>query len=336
MVEAYFAMAQHMPDNGLQCVMFTHKDTGVWGDMVSIFWAAGLQVVGAWYIATEATSALRDGAYVQGTVLLMLRKRGTSGPVFRQQLLPMIRREVAQQIDRMMRLDEHSREHGHAIFNDADLQMAGYAAALKVLTAYTEFDGQDVTALALQPHQQDDETVVDEIVGYARGVANNYLIPERLKELNADTWKEELTPAERYYMRLLAIEATEQFKLENHQNFAKAFQIDSAPLMASQAANSARLKGAADFRPRDLMEGLLGGTVLGHVLIGVQELLNEVEPKQVIDQMKSSLESDFYRKAEHLIAVAQYLSDMTAQQRPEESRAAEAIANRIRNDRLGG
>jgi putative DNA methylase len=41
MVDAYRAMTDHMPDNGMQCVMFTHQDTGVWSDMVSIFWAAG-------------------------------------------------------------------------------------------------------------------------------------------------------------------------------------------------------------------------------------------------------------------------------------------------------
>ncbi|MEI7997160.1 MAG: helicase-related protein, partial [Methylococcaceae bacterium] len=32
MVEAYTAMTKHMPDNGMQCVMFTHQDTGVWSD----------------------------------------------------------------------------------------------------------------------------------------------------------------------------------------------------------------------------------------------------------------------------------------------------------------
>nr|WP_245969510.1 anti-phage-associated DUF1156 domain-containing protein [Thiocapsa rosea] len=61
MVDAYKAMTEHMPDNGMQCVMFTHQDTCVWSDMVSIFWAAGLQVVGAWYIATETTSELKKG-----------------------------------------------------------------------------------------------------------------------------------------------------------------------------------------------------------------------------------------------------------------------------------
>lgn len=62
MVNAYRAMAEHMPDDGLQCVMFTHQDTEVWSDMVGIFWAAGLQVVAAWYVATETTSELKKAA----------------------------------------------------------------------------------------------------------------------------------------------------------------------------------------------------------------------------------------------------------------------------------
>ena len=62
MVKAYKAMADHMPDNGMQCVMFTHQDTGVWSDMIGIFWASGLQVVGAWYIATETSTELKKAA----------------------------------------------------------------------------------------------------------------------------------------------------------------------------------------------------------------------------------------------------------------------------------
>ena len=43
MVAAYAAMTQHMPDNGLQVVMFTHQDAGVWADLGAILWAAGLR-----------------------------------------------------------------------------------------------------------------------------------------------------------------------------------------------------------------------------------------------------------------------------------------------------
>jgi putative DNA methylase len=41
MAEAYATMADHMSDNGLQIVMFSHQDAGVWADMAQIFWGAG-------------------------------------------------------------------------------------------------------------------------------------------------------------------------------------------------------------------------------------------------------------------------------------------------------
>lgn len=34
MVAAYIAIATQMPDNWLQCIMFTHQDTNVWSGMV--------------------------------------------------------------------------------------------------------------------------------------------------------------------------------------------------------------------------------------------------------------------------------------------------------------
>lgn len=207
MVNAYSAMTSHMADKGLQCVMFTHQSTGVWADMVSIFWSAGLQVVSAWYIATETTSELKQGGYVQGTVTLLLRKRLETAATFKQRLLPQIRKEVTAQIESMLNLNDTAQTHGETVFNDSDLQMAGYAAALKVLTRYTEVDGRDVTTLALQPRQKGEKTVVDDIVEYAAEVANNLLIPERLKELNPETWSE-VTGVERFYLRMMAIEKT--------------------------------------------------------------------------------------------------------------------------------
>ncbi|MET4345595.1 adenine-specific DNA methylase [Bradyrhizobium sp. RT9a] len=63
MVDAYRTMTNHMPDNGLQIVMFTHQSSAVWADMAQIFWGAGLQIMAAWYIATETTSELKKGGY---------------------------------------------------------------------------------------------------------------------------------------------------------------------------------------------------------------------------------------------------------------------------------
>lgn len=332
MVESYSAMAENMPENGLQCAMFTHQDTGVWGDMVSIFWAAGLRVVGAWYIATEASSALRSGSYVQGTVTLILRKRGDgSGEAFKRQLFPKIRKEVDAQIAEMMRLNEQAKTHGRSVFSDADLQMAGYAAALKVLTGYTKIDGKEVNSFALQPKREGEKNVVDEIVEYASEIANNALIPEALKEISEDTW-ERLSAVERFYVRLLAIEADGQFKLDNYQNFGKAFRVEYQPMMASTAASQARLKGARDFKGRELLNGELVGTPLGEVLLAVRELMDDKDPQTVLAETQSNLGAKYLSQRPHLVAVAEFIARMVGQRRAEEAEKAEILANRIRNE----
>jgi putative DNA methylase len=41
--------------------------------------------------------------------------------------------------------------------------MAGYAAAVKVITGYTSLGGEDVTAFALRPRRNGETTVVDEM-----------------------------------------------------------------------------------------------------------------------------------------------------------------------------
>jgi putative DNA methylase len=331
MVDAYTAMANHMPDNGLQCVMFTHQDTGVWADMVSIFWAAGLQVVSAWYIATETTSELKQGGYVQGTVTLLLRKRLGTAATFKQRLLPQIRKEVTAQIEAMLNLNDTAQVHGETVFNDSDLQMAGYAAALKVLTQYTEVDGRDVTNLALQPRQKGQATVVDDIVEYASEVANNLLIPERLREINPDTWSE-ITGVERFYLRMLAIEKTGASKLDNYQNFSKAFGVNYQPLMASMEANKACLKSAKKLKPRDLASGELGGTLLSEILMGIQELLADKDPKVVIGQIRTSLGDTYFSKRNHLVAIALYIAEMWVEKHPSEAQKSEIIGSRIRNE----
>src|SRR5207247_5227706 len=75
MVACYRSLSAHMPANGLQVVMFTHQDASVWAGLALILWAAGLRVTAAWCIATETGPAVGEGNYVQGTVLLVLRKQ---------------------------------------------------------------------------------------------------------------------------------------------------------------------------------------------------------------------------------------------------------------------
>ena len=333
MVGAYSAMADHMPDNGMQCVMFTHQDTSVWSDMVGIFWAAGLQVVGAWYIATETTSELKKGGYVQGTVILMLRKRPVGeNSGFKQRLLPAVRTEVKRQIETMMHLNYEVKDKmGEPVFNDSDLQMAGYAAALKVLTAYTHIGGEDVTAFALKPRTKGEVTVVDEIVQQAAEAANSLLVPEGL---TTDTWQK-LSGIQRFYLRMMDIETTGAAKLDNYQNFAKAFRVeDYSRVMGSMAANKAQLKRIPEFVSRDLTESNeIGSTWLGHLIIGLQQLLAEVDPQVVISQFQADL-PDFMEIRVLLLDVLTFIENKAPEKATRD--AAEVLGARLRNMRAIG
>lgn len=333
MIDAYSAMAEHMPDDGMQCVMFTHQDTGVWSDMIGIFWAAGLQVVAAWYIATETTSELKKGGYVQGTVILMLRKRAAGDRAgFKQRILPAVRTEVKRQIETMMHLnDEVKDKMGEPVFNDSDLQMAGYAAALKVLTAYTQIGGEDVTAFAMRPRQRGEITVVDEIVQQAAEAANSLLVPEGIAP---DTWHK-LNGIQRFYLRMMDMESTGSSKLDNYQNFAKAFRVvDYTKVMANMTANKAQLKHVTDFVSRDLTESTeLGATWLGRLIIGLQQLLAETEPQVVIGQLQAEL-PDFMEVRPLLIDMLDFIEKMAPED--EVRQAAEVLGARLRNLRALG
>ncbi len=333
MVAAYQAMAEHMPDNGMQCVMFTHQDTGVWSDMVGIFWAAGLQVVAAWYIATETTSELKKGGYVQGTVILLLKKRPAGERTgFKQRILPAVRAEVQRQIETMMHLnDTVKRKHGEPVFNDSDLQMAGYAAALKVLTAYTHIGGEDVTTFALRPRTCDEVTVVDEIVQQAAEAANSLLVPEGLA---ADTWAK-LSGIERFLLRMMDMETTGAAKLDNYQNFAKAFRVeDYTRVMGNMTANQARLKRLTEFKSRDLTDSTeLGATRLGRLIIALQQMLAETEPQTIISQLQAEM-ADFLEVRPILIDLLACIERKAPE--PEVHTAAEVLGARLKNLRFGG
>lgn len=330
MVNAYKAMADHMPDNGMQCVMFTHQDTGVWSDMIGIFWASGLQVVSAWYIATETSTELKKGGYVQGTVILMLRKRPAGENAgFKQRLLPAVRAEVKRQIETMMHLNDEVKDKlGEPIFNDSDLQMAGYAAALKVLTSYTHIGGEDVTSFALRPRTKGEVTVVDEIVQQAAEAANSLLVPEGL---SADTWQK-INGIQRFYLRMMDIETTGAAKLDNYQNFAKAFRVeDYARVMGNMTANKAHLKRIPEFTSRDLTDSTeIGPTWLGHLVISLQQILNEKEPQTVISQLQADL-PDFMEVRPILIDVLNFIEKKAPQVATRD--AAEVLGARLKNMR---
>ena len=332
MVAAYKAMAEHMPDNGMQCVMFTHQNTAVWGDLIGIFWAAGLQVVAAWYIATETTSELKKGGYVQGTVILMLKKRAAGERTgFKQRLLPAVRAEVERQIQAMMHLNDSIAEnHGEPVWNDSDLQMAGYAAALKVLTAYTRIGDEDVTSFALRPRARGEVTVVDEIVQQAAETASGLLVPEGL---TADAWGR-LTGIERFVLRMMDMETAGAAKLDNYQNFAKAFRVtDYTRVMGDMRPNNARLKRVSEYASRDLTDATeIGVTRLGQLIIALQQLLKDTEAQVIVEQLRAEM-ADFLEVRSLLVDMLTFIERKAPES--EVRSAAETLGARLKNLRFG-
>jgi hypothetical protein len=332
MIAAYRTMSNHMPDNGMQIVMFTHQDAGVWADLAAIVWGAGLQVTAAWYIATETSSDLKKGGYVQGTVLLVVRKRSHHESVYRDELVQEVRAEVARQIETMTGLNQSAKGAGRSenLFEDQDLQMAGYAAALRVLTGYSRIDGQDMAAEALRPRQTGGHDMVKEIIDFAVQVANEYLVPEGIAP---GLW-DRLSGSERFYLRMLDIEAGGAKKLDNYQNFAKAFRYgDYTAVMGSTKPNDARLMTALELK-RAEFEGEFGKSPLRAVLFALYELQREVDIDEVISHLRD-LVSGYLSRREDLVALAGVIAAKREVKAPSEAEAARILFTRIKNERLG-
>lgn len=338
MVAAYGRMATCMPDNGIQVVMFTHQSSTIWADMANIVWASGLQATAAWYVVTETDSALRAGAYVKGTVLLVLRKREGSHRITRDDLAWEIEEEVESQVQALTGLNQQTRDRrqrAENVFEDADIQMAGYAAALRVLTRYAKIDGRDMTEEASRPRVRGEVTFVDSLIQFAVGTANQCLVPQGLRPAH---WKK-LSGAERFYLKMLDMEDRGGKTLDNYQNFAKAFKVRNfQALLASQRANDARLRSASEFGRAEMSEGAeLSGTVLRAVLYALMELERDEDGDSVVAHLTLNI-STYYSdltQRELAIDLADYIARHLTRRRPEEAQAARVLRELLTHQRLG-
>jgi putative DNA methylase len=337
MVAAYTRMTECMADNGIQIVMFTHQSGSLWADMANIIWAAGLRVTAAWYVVTETESALRAGSYVKGTVLLVLRKRQGMHKTSRDELAWEIQEEVEAQIQALTGLNQGAKGlyRDENVFADADIQMAGYAAALRVLTRYAVIDGRDMTAEAIRPRVKGQTTFVDDLIAFAVATANQCLVPQGIAKVHWD----KLLPAERFYLKMLDMEMRGAKTLDNYQNFAKAFKVrDFKPLLASQKANEARLKGAVELGRAEMGEGSeLHQSVLRAVLYAMMELAKDMDGHEVLAHLSLNIPNYYGDSGQRILAagLADYLAKRLDGLRPDEAAAARVLRELLKSHRLG-
>ena len=352
MVEIYQNLARHMPGNGMQMVMFTHQDPAVWADLGMILWAAGLKATAAWTISTETEAAgIKRGNYVQGTVCLVLRKRTANEPGFLDEVYPLVEDEVKRQIESMQALDEG----GEPNFNDADYQLAAYAAALKVLTQYGNLDGKDVEhevfAVRAKNQKSDFQTVIER----ALGIACDTLVPRGLD----NSWRD-LSLVERYYLRALDIESRGERRNGMYEELARGFGVtDIKPLLKSDKANGARMYTASGLSASSLAP--IGGhsptaalparrgraaasgphpfaaAPLRHLLFAVRETAAaDNSPELGRQYLRDTFGQGYWTQRERFVGLLEWLAQLGNTADMDEwsadSEAARILAGRLRND----
>ncbi len=353
MVEVYSNLAKHMPNNGMQMVMFTHQDPGVWADLGMILWAAGLKATAAWTISTETEAAgIKKGNYVQGTVCLVLRKRVSNEPGFLDEIYPMVEDEVRRQIDSMQALDEGDEPN----FNDADYQLAAYAAALKVLTQYGNIDGRDVEHEVFAVRARNEKSDFQVVIERALGIACDYLVPRGLDY----SWRD-LSLAERYYLRALDIESRGERRKGMYEELARGFGVtDIRPLLKSDKANGTRMHTASGFaatllaqadgavadadalptrRGRNASQAAhpFASAPLRHLLFAIRETAaadNSPEPGR--QYLRDTFGQGYWNVRERFISLLEWLAQLGNAAGMEEwhkdSEAARFLLGRLRND----
>lgn len=333
MVEAYTAMTTNMADNGLQVVMFTHQDAGVWADLAGILWADGLRVTAAWNVVTETESALKDGNYVQGTVCLVLRKRTGTANARQMELEAEIEDEVKAELARLTGLDEGWQNYrgAEALYTDGDLTLAAYAAALRVITAYATIDRREIGSDVYRELKKGEKTQLRSLIDYAESVANRELVP---RGFDKALWRN-LEKASRFYVRMLDMEARGTPKVADFQNFARSFALaDHTRLMAETKANKAALAGAEDLKAKLLKDQEIAAQPLFQLLFALWKAIEKNDPLIGVTQLRTHYGADYWQQRQTLITLAEYLAAKTTETRPDESVAAAELAEALKVDRL--
>ena len=304
MIEIYSNLANHMYDDGVQVVMFTHSDASVWAQLALIMWKSGLKVTAAWNIATETESGgLKDGNYVKGTVLLVLRKQNSDETAYLDEINGDIRSEVKTQIESMQALDDKEEPN----FSDPDYVLAAYAASLKVLTSYKKIGELDLDYELNLAINNPSQSQVVKIIENAKKIAYDCIIPT---DFDSYLWKE-LSHAERFYIKGLEGEKHNNYLISTYQEYARGFSIGAySQLMANEKANTARLKTPTEFAMRSInelpdFEKSILRTVLAAIHIGIKE--NGI-PEKGLSHIKNDI-PDYWGSREMLKQLLLFIKD---------------------------
>lgn len=301
MVDCYRRLADRMPENGFQVVMFTHQDVSVWADLALILWAAGLRVCSAWCISTETTSELKEGNYVQGTVLLVLRKKKEQDidVAFMDEVYQEVEIGVRRQLDAMRDMEDVRDPN----FGDTDYQLAAYAAALRVLTAQRIAE-IDVAYELTKTRNRNEKSPVAELIERAVTIACDHLVPNGIER---HVWKS-LSSLERLYLKGLELESHGEYRTGVYQELARGFGVEEyRSLLASTKANRTRLKTASEFARKDINDSGFGGSLVRHALFATFKTAETESPRDAITWLTTEVK-DYASNRQRTIEILEFFA----------------------------
>jgi adenine-specific DNA methylase len=332
MAECYTRLAEKMPDDGLQVLMFTHKDTDVWEDLALIMWAAGLQVKQVWSVLTETPGAgMRVGNYVQATYNMVLRKRPKTAPMgFAEMIIPQINNRVKDAITHMR---ESQVQAGNLScgYTDTDYLLAAQAVAAEVVTGFSSIDGIDLDEelrTLNKERRQRGASVLREMMNQAKRTAVDFLVPLGLEEhlkrspdgTSAYQFWRALAPEEKFLLKALELEAGGVEKIGAFQDLGRAYGIaDYEALLGPVKANEARTKLPAEFPRPDLTRWddipanereQFAHCVTRHIYHALQLLGDGAESDRAVKHLVDSTNFWQDRQGKHLVILG-YLYQIT-------------------------
>lgn len=328
MADCYKRLAQLMPDNGLQVMMFTHKSTDVWEDLALIIWAAGLQVRQVWSIATETLGLRgRTGNYVQATYNMVLRKRTSNQMGFVDFITPQVNKRVKEVITRMR---ESQIEGGLAQcgYTDTDYLLAAQATAAEVVTGYASIDGVDLDAELRTPNAERGRSALRTLMDNAKRTATDFLVPpamdRAIRKAGAGDpyafWRQ-FCPEEKFLLKGLEGEAQGVFKIGAFQDLGRAYGLAAyEDLMGPTKANDSRtqlpkeLPRPAATRFEDVPgseRGLWVNSPTRHIYHALKLLAGGAEVDRAVKHLIDT--TDFWNtRSTRLAPIIAYLQEITA------------------------
>ncbi len=328
MAESYLNLAQQMPDEGMQILMFTHKSTDIWEDLALIMWAAGLQVKQVWSVSTETAGAgIRQGNFVQSTYNMVLRKRTDTKVGYIDFITPQVNKRVKEVITRM-RESQIASDLARCGYTDTDYLLAAQATAAEVVTAYATIDGVDLDAELRTPNTKRGRSALRTLMENAKRTATDFLVPpamdRAIRRASAGDqyafWRQ-FSPEEKFLLKGLEGESQGVFKIGAFQDLGRAYGLTNYDdLLGPTRANDSRTKLPREMpRPEGVRfdaipasdRGLWAYSPTRHIYHALKLLEAGAESDRAVKHLVDT--TDFWNtRATRLAPIIAYLKETTA------------------------